>query len=232
MTIYYTKQGRRYVPAANGQPWHHDHDVMTVGQSRLATVVASGERTYQYGVTPECAGIAAALAMLRHDLTHQIRLMAIGQPVNPWREYTPEQQALIEEFQERMAETGGLFPSSWTVQSPSDIATAICNLLAEHSMHTNNDSTAVENMPGRYTNNELRAKIASNDYGAELCLQHAMANIGVLEAALDARAKEINRLMTICQTAHDRLLRGDQDAELLAILEAAWKDRPTDGTSR
>ena len=30
------------------------------------------------------------------------------------------------------------------------------------------------------------------------------------------------RLMAICQNAHDRLLRGDDDSELLAILEQAW----------
>lgn len=30
------------------------------------------------------------------------------------------------------------------------------------------------------------------------------------------------RLLAICQNAHDRLLRGDDDSELLAILEQAW----------
>lgn len=33
---------------------------------------------------------------------------------------------------------------------------------------------------------------------------------------------EAARLLAICQNAHDRLLRGDDDSELLAILEQAW----------
>ena len=36
---------------------------------------------------------------------------------------------------------------------------------------------------------------------------------------------EAARLMCICQNAHDRLLRGDDDSELLAILEQAWNAR-------
>lgn len=42
---------------------------------------------------------------------------------------------------------------------------------------------------------------------------------------LDAEL-EIKRLQSIAQQAHDRLLRGDDDNELLSILEAAWKQRP------
>ena len=41
----------------------------------------------------------------------------------------------------------------------------------------------------------------------------------------DKYAAESYRLEMICQSAHDRLLRGDSDKELLAILEAAWKER-------
>lgn len=36
---------------------------------------------------------------------------------------------------------------------------------------------------------------------------------------------EAARLLAICQNAHDRLLRGDDDSELLAILEQAWMAR-------
>lgn len=36
---------------------------------------------------------------------------------------------------------------------------------------------------------------------------------------------EAARLLAICQNAHDRLLRGDDDSELLAILEQAWSAR-------
>ena len=41
-----------------------------------------------------------------------------------------------------------------------------------------------------------------------------------------ASESEIDRLLNIAQQAHDRLLRGDSDKELLIILEAAWKERP------
>ena len=43
-----------------------------------------------------------------------------------------------------------------------------------------------------------------------------------LAATIDEAAREIERLLAICQNAHDRLLRGDDDSELLAILEQAW----------
>jgi hypothetical protein len=41
--------------------------------------------------------------------------------------------------------------------------------------------------------------------------------------ALDAAQTEAARLRAICVAAHDRLLRGGTDAELLALLESAWK---------
>ena len=41
----------------------------------------------------------------------------------------------------------------------------------------------------------------------------------------DKYAAESYRLEMICQSAHDRLLRGDTDKELLVILEEAWKGR-------
>lgn len=40
---------------------------------------------------------------------------------------------------------------------------------------------------------------------------------------LESAALEIVRLRAICVTAHDRLLRGDSDDELLKHLQAAWK---------
>lgn len=41
------------------------------------------------------------------------------------------------------------------------------------------------------------------------------------ERAIDEA--EIYRLKIICQSAHDRLLRGDDDRELLALLAQAWE---------
>ena len=44
-----------------------------------------------------------------------------------------------------------------------------------------------------------------------------------------AAPNEAARLLAICQNAHDRLLRGDDDSELLAILEQAWNAREAQG---
>jgi hypothetical protein len=41
----------------------------------------------------------------------------------------------------------------------------------------------------------------------------------------DPRDVEIERLRGICVAAHDRLLRGDDDRDLLALLATAW-ERP------
>ena len=43
-----------------------------------------------------------------------------------------------------------------------------------------------------------------------------------LAATIDEAAREIERLTCICENTHNRLLRGDDDSELLAILEQAW----------
>ena len=45
-------------------------------------------------------------------------------------------------------------------------------------------------------------------------------------AAIDAMQAEIDRLKRICETTHDRLLRGDSDKELLAMLQEGWQGKP------
>ena len=39
----------------------------------------------------------------------------------------------------------------------------------------------------------------------------------------DPLAVEVERLKAICVAVHDRLLRGDDDNELLALLATAWE---------
>lgn len=39
--------------------------------------------------------------------------------------------------------------------------------------------------------------------------------------------REIDRLITICQLAHQRMLWGEPDRSILATLERAWKERLT-----
>jgi len=53
------------------------------------------------------------------------------------------------------------------------------------------------------------------------------ATRGMEAAPEQSEPTEADRLRAICVAAHDRLLRGDTDAELLALLESAWKPAPT-----
>lgn len=60
-------------------------------------------------------------------------------------------------------------------------------------------------------------------------MRHAACHCeGQFDAEWEAKqlrdgADEIVRLMNIAQQVHDRLLRGDSDKELLAILAESWK---------
>jgi hypothetical protein len=47
-----------------------------------------------------------------------------------------------------------------------------------------------------------------------------------IAAELGHRDIEIDRLLGIITMAHDRLLRGDDDKELLDLLAAGWSERP------
>lgn len=51
---------------------------------------------------------------------------------------------------------------------------------------------------------------------------------GSIHAEPQDSEAEIKRLQAICVSAHDRLLRGDDDNELLALLATAW-EKPQDG---
>lgn len=46
-----------------------------------------------------------------------------------------------------------------------------------------------------------------------------------LERERDEARAEASRLLAICTNVHDRLLRGDNDPVLLAMLAEAWKAR-------
>ena len=54
-----------------------------------------------------------------------------------------------------------------------------------------------------------------------LAMQVARLRVGNATGP-DYRA-ECARLQAICEQAHDRLLRGDRDGEILDMLETAWK---------
>lgn len=126
--IYYIKRGRRYVPSLNVREW--SQDTMQVGQSRLETCTASGQRVYQYDIEPDFAPLAAALALVREELVSRIRLSAIAVPsAGMTAAYTTEQLEILAEFRERMAQAGGLLPASWDVKSAHAIAQAVCEII-------------------------------------------------------------------------------------------------------
>ena len=54
------------------------------------------------------------------------------------------------------------------------------------------------------------------------CLERQQASY---ERERDIDQAEIERLRALCVAAHDRLLRGDDDSELLELLATAW-ERP------
>lgn len=73
-----------------------------------------------------------------------------------------------------------------------------------------------------YTPAELRQQIASNEYSAELLLQHAMLNIGQLEAQRDrllSQLKKLNSSVTSCIDLTPDLLR--ETGALITEMEAS-----------
>ena len=49
------------------------------------------------------------------------------------------------------------------------------------------------------------------------------AYVTELEAKLQAATAEVSRLIGLCTSVHDRMLRGDSDEELLARLKEGWQ---------
>lgn len=56
-------------------------------------------------------------------------------------------------------------------------------------------------------------------------LQEAISERDSERRWADQCAAEAHRAIQICENVHDRILRGDSDAALMTLLEAAWKER-------
>ena len=67
---------------------------------------------------------------------------------------------------------------------------------------------------------DLRA--ALGDPEGRLMQDELIAHARRLKTERDAAAARVAELRQLCVNVHDRLLRGDSDAELLAMLEAGW----------
>lgn len=74
----------------------------------------------------------------------------------------------------------------------------------------------------------LRAALPSGGLGGWRGVEVLDRLLSIIDSAKTEQPgvpDEAARLLAICQNAHDRLLRGDDDSELLAILEQAWSAR-------
>ena len=65
------------------------------------------------------------------------------------------------------------------------------------------------------TDLHARLRLLESDHEPDGCPAVQMRDISAL-------LNEVDRLKLLCQTVHDRLLRGESDAKLLERLETAW----------
>lgn len=121
----YKKQGRRYVPAYSIADWDYDKDRMAVGTFRLTYAYADGGRHYEYDVTPDTAGWAAAAALAKHAMVEAMRHAATRH-----RPATSSAVLLTKKQQQAVAQArailneAGVLSSMWESASPEDIADA------------------------------------------------------------------------------------------------------------
>lgn len=70
----------------------------------------------------------------------------------------------------------------------------------------------------------LRLADAIDPFTRKQCPDHLTSKVAADELRrLHPFEAECERLKAICVAVHDRLLRGDDDRELMAMLEEAWK---------
>lgn len=130
----YRKQGRRYVPALDIEPWSHDR--MAPGTFRLVHCYQAGAHRYVYDVTPDTAAWHAAAMQAKAAMVDAMQDQATAFPEPPFREYTPKQRELIEKFRADMAAAGGLMPAWWTHSTAEQIADAGIAAVAQQEKAT------------------------------------------------------------------------------------------------
>jgi len=119
-TLFTKQRNGRYKPWGNVD---HCTDVMKAGQYRLVYCPEDGHRRYYYDITPDTAPLMAAYAVAHYAMEEAILERAKYRSSTP-ELYSPEQQALIKEFQQKMADAGALMPSYWIDSTAYDIAKA------------------------------------------------------------------------------------------------------------
>jgi len=127
-TPLYEKCGRKYVPVH--ARWYEDHNIeqMPVGTFKMIYAYQDGGRAYEYKVTPDTAGMMAAMMIARKAMEQAIHEKSRMRP-SALQPYTKKQLAAIERFK---AEMGGMFPSHWTENSAYEISEAAMKAVLEY----------------------------------------------------------------------------------------------------
>ena len=130
----YKKHGRRYVPAYSVAEWDYGKDRMAVGTFRLTYAYQDGGRRYEYDVTPDTAGWAAAALLAKHAMVEAVRHAATQH-----RPATSSVALLTKKQQQAVAQarailTGaGVLSSMWESASPESIADAAIAAVLQHA---------------------------------------------------------------------------------------------------
>jgi hypothetical protein len=119
----YRKEGRRYIPTYSHADWNYEGDLMPVGSFRLVHAYSDGGRRYEYNVTPDTAGWAAAATLAVHAMTeaiHKANQLTIASGT-PW---TKKQQAAIAQANAILEDAGIWSGRGWTTAAAHDVAQA------------------------------------------------------------------------------------------------------------
>lgn len=121
MTTYYTKQGRRYVPAIYAEPWGHD-DAMKPGQARLVTCAPDGMRRYTYDVTPDAAAVIAALDLAEQSMAEAMHRAAGECKVMDRVAMPPKCRKLAAELAAELTKARVTVPPWWSATTAAKVA--------------------------------------------------------------------------------------------------------------
>lgn len=130
----YKKQGRRYVPACSVTDWDYDKDRMAVGTFRLTYAYQDGGYRYEYDVTPDTAGWAAAALLAKHAMVEAMRHAATQHRPATSRvvPLTKKQQCAVAQAR-AILNGAGVLSSMWESVSPESIADAAIAAILQHA---------------------------------------------------------------------------------------------------
>lgn len=129
----YKKQGRRYVPAYSVAEWDYDKDHMAVGTFRLTYAYANGGRRYEYDVTPDTAGWAAAALLAKHAMVEAMRKASTKHlPATSRLLLTKKQHHAVAQAR-AILNGAGVLSSMWESASPESIADAAIAAVLQHA---------------------------------------------------------------------------------------------------